>query len=195
MSSSSSTPMSIDDLLPPERPLTDMNNNELIDEFRALVGQMKDGLLRAYNKEHNKEKARRCAERVSRAVTILSTRQTGEIIDKQDEIVMLRNEYNALRAEYFDLRDEYLDLSNAFSDLEDQCQLLFDLYIRTRDLNNRQLEQIRNNAIADHHNIRRLQRQIAVLRIQNQWHRFRHINPPPIIHQPQQPDQIWLLLQ
>src|SRR5215213_3759644 len=175
MSSSSSTPMSLDDLLPPERPLTDMNNNELIDEFCALVGQMKDGLIRAHKKEHNKEKARRCAERVSRAVTILSTRQTGEIIDKQDEIVVLRYEYNALRTEYFNLKEEYLDLSNAFSDLEDQRQLLFDLYTRTRDLNNRQLEQIRNNAIADHHNIRRLQRQIAVLRIQNQWHRFRHI--------------------
>ena len=61
--------------------------------------------------------------------------------------------------------------------------------MRTRQ----QLERKNDIILADQHNIRRLKKQIAILKIQNQWRQFRLINPPPIIP-PQQTNQVWLLL-
>ena len=49
---------------------------------------------------------------------------------------------------------------------------------------------------ADQHNIRRLKKIIAVLKIQNQWRHFRFLNAPlnPLPPVPQPINQVWLLL-
>lgn len=83
-----------------------------------------------------------------------------------DRIVHLLGEIDHIREVQNQLEDEYGDLENMLADT-----------IRADDLH-----------------IRRLKRQIAILRIQNQWRQFRLMNPPPVIHPPiQQIDQTWLL--
>ena len=182
----------MDDPITPERPLEGMGNDEIMDEIQYLITAMRDEIIKAYKQEYSKENARCIASRLTSAVTHLSIRQNGKILDKQDEIDILQNNFNTLRYTYFELRDNYNDLANIASDLEDRSQLVFNQYMRTRQ----QLERKNNIILADQHNIRRLKKQIAILKIQNQWRQFRLINLPPIAPPPiQQIDQIWLLLQ
>lgn len=83
-----------------------------------------------------------------------------------DRIVRLMGEIDHMREVHNQLEDEYEDLENMLADT-----------IQADDLH-----------------IRRLKRQIAILKIQNQWRQFRLINPPPVIHPPiQQINQTWLL--
>ena len=182
----------MDDPVTLEKPLEEMDNDEIMDEIQYLTTAMRDGIIKAYKQDYSKENARRIASRLTSAVTHLSIRQNGKILDKQDEIDILQNNFNTLRYTYFELRDNYGDLANIASDLEDRNQLVFNQYMRTRQ----QLERKNDIILADQHNIRRLKKQIAILKIQNQWRQFRLINPPPIAPLPvQQIDQIWLLLQ
>ena len=58
---------------------------------------------------------------------------------------------------------------------------LYDRYIKWKDKSHDTRQLILNlnqQILADQYNIRRLNHQIAILRIQTQWFRFRAINPP-----------------
>ena len=80
--------------------------------------------------------------------------------------------------------------------MQDELDMLQDEYNDlVRQYNN--IRQASRNIITrQDQDIVGLRRQVAVLRIQNQWRQFRLLNPPLNPPQPQQPsDTIWLLLQ
>lgn len=180
----------MDDSVTLEKPLEEMNSDEIMDEIQYLITAMKDGIIMAYKQERSKENARRIARRLTSAVTHLSIRQNGKVLDKQNEIDILQNNFNTLRYTYFELKDNYGDLANIASDLEDRSQLVFNQYIHTRQ----QLERKNNIILADQHNIRRLNRQKFVLKLANRQLQNRLANIPIVA--PSQPvDQIWLVFQ
>ena len=180
----------MDDPVTLEKPLEEMNNDEIMDEIQYLTIAMRDGIIKAYKQEHSKENARRIASRLTSAVTHLSIRQNGKILDKQNEIDILQNNFKTLRYTYFELRDNYGDLANIASDLEDRSQLVFNQYTRTKQ----QLERKNNIILADQHNIRRLNRQKFILKLANRQLQNRLANIP-IVAPPQPVDQIWLIFQ
>ena len=54
----------MDDPVTLEKPLEEMNNDEIMDEIRYLTIAIRDGIIKAYKQEHSKENARRIASRL-----------------------------------------------------------------------------------------------------------------------------------
>ena len=112
-----------------------------------------------------------------------------DIEDKEYGINDLLARIHAIDGERERLQEEVtraLELIGTYTRLVDEYRRNYD-----------ELQEVATNSVqADRLNIRRLNRTIAVLKIQNQWRRFRllnaPLNPPPPVPQPI--NQVWLLL-
>ena len=154
------------DPLPGEIDITDYNNVGLVEEIRRVVGLTTNSLINAYRNESSKDDARRAGARIIQASRLLYTRYNGDLIEGRIKLDDMQDELDMLQDENNDLVRRYNNLRQA-----------------SRNIITRQDQ-----------DIVRLRRQVAVLRIQNQWRQFRLLNPPPVHPPPQPPtDQVWLL--
>lgn len=151
------------DPLPGEMDIVDNNNLELVEEIRRVVGLMTNSLINAYRSENSKDDARRAGARIIQASRLLYTRYNGDLIEERIKLDDKQDELDILQDEYNDFVRRYNNLRQA-----------------SRNIITRQDQDIVG-----------LRRQVAVLRIQNQWRQFRLLNPPPVV-QPQT-EQVWLL--
>jgi hypothetical protein len=153
------------DPLPDEADITDNDNAGLVEEIRRVVGLMTNSLINAYKNERSKDDARRAGARITQASRLLYTRYNGDLIEGRIKLNDMQDELDMLQDEYNDLVRRYNNLRQA-----------------SRNIITRQDQDIVG-----------LRRQVAVLRIQNQWRQFRLLNPP-VNPLPQPPtDQAWLL--
>ena len=154
------------DTLPGEIDITDYNNVGLVEEIRRVVGLTTNSLINAYKNESSKDDARRAGARIIQASRLLYTRYNGDLIEGRIKLDDMQDELDMSQDENNDLVRRYNNLRQA-----------------SRNIITRQDQDIVG-----------LRRQVAVLRIQNQWRQFRLLNPPPINPLPQPPaDQVWLL--
>ena len=154
------------DPLPGEIDITDYNNVGLVEEIRRVVGLVTNSLINAYRNESSKDDARRAGARIIQASRLLYTRYNGDLIEGQIKLDDMQDELDMLQDEYNALVRRYNNLRQA-----------------SRNIITRQDQ-----------GVVRLKRQVAVLRIQNQWRQFRLLNPPPVNPLPQPPiNQTWLL--
>src|SRR5437868_2272014 len=156
------------DPLPEEVDIVDNNNAELVDEIRRVASLMANSLINAYRSERSKNDARRAEARINQATRLLYTRYNGDLIEERIKLDDKQDEFDILQDEYNDLVHRYNNLRQAS----------------------------RNIITHQDQDIVGLRRQVAVLRIQNQWRQFRLLNPPPVhpLPPPQPSDTIWLLL-
>ena len=154
------------DLLPGEIDITDYNNVGLVEEIWRVVGLTTNSLINAYRSERSKDNARRAGARIIQASRLLYTWYNGDLIEERIKLDDKQDELDILHDEYNDLVRRYNNLRQA-----------------SRNIITRQDQDIVG-----------LRRQVAVLRIQNQWRQFRLLNLPPVNPPPQPPtDQAWLL--
>ena len=149
------------DPLPGEADILDLDNRALIEDIEGLVNLMCNSLNNAYRNDRSRDNVTRAQTRIVRSVRLLLTRCIGDVEE-------IRMELNDKIDEFDMLQDEYNDLVRKY---ENRRQASRNMVTRL------------DRAIAEN------KRQIAVLRIQNQWRQFRLINLPP---QPPN-DQVWLL--
>ena len=155
------------DPLPGEIDIIDYNNVGLIEEIRRVVGLVTNSLISAYKSESSKNDARRAGARIIQASRLLYTRYNGDLIEGRIKLDDMQDELDMLQDENNDLVRRYNNLRQAS----------------------------RNSITRQDQDIVRLRRQVAVLRIQNQWRQFRLLNPPVNPLPPPQPiNQVWLLL-
>src|SRR5436190_17324396 len=124
---------------------------------------MSNSLVNAYKSERSKADARRAETRIIQASRLLYTRYNGDLIEERIKLDDMQDELDMLQDENNDLVRRYNNLRQA-----------------SRNIITRQDQ-----------GVVRLKRQVAVLRIQNQWRQFRLLNPPPVAQPPT--DQTWLL--
>ena len=157
------------DPLPGEADIVDNDNAGLVEEIRRVAGLMTNSLVNAYRNESSKDDARRAGARIIQASRLLYTRYNGDLIEGRIKLDDMQDEFDMLQDEYNALVYRYNNLKQA-----------------SRNIITRQDQDVVG-----------LRRQVAVLRIQNQWRQFRLLNLPPVNPLPQlQPsDTIWLLLQ
>jgi len=156
------------DPLPGEADIADNDNAGLVEEIRRVAGLMTNSLVNAYRIESSKNDARRAGARIIQASRLLYTRYNGDLIEGRIKLDDMQDEFDMLQDEYNALVYRYNNLKQA-----------------SRNIITRQDQDVVG-----------LRRQVAVLRIQNQWRQFRLLNLPPVNPLPQlQPsDTIWLLL-
>ena len=155
-----------EDLPPDEVDITDNDNAGLVEEIRRVIGLMTNSLINAYRSERSKDDARRAGARIIQASRLLYTRYNGDLIEGRIKLDDMQDELDMLQDEYNDLVRQYNNIRQA-----------------SRNIITRQDQDIVG-----------LRRQVAVLRIQNQWRQFRLLNLPPVNSPPQPPtDQAWLL--
>src|SRR5436190_24191473 len=123
---------------------------------------MSNSLVNAYKSERSKADARRAGARIIQASRLLYTRYNGDLIEERIKLDDIQDELDMLQDENNDLVRRYNNLRQA-----------------SRNIITRQDQDIVG-----------LRRQVAVLRIQNQWRQFRLMNMPL---NPPQTDQAWLL--
>ena len=153
------------DPLPGEVDIVDIDNEGLVQDIQGLVGLLSNSLCNAYKNDRSKNDVRRAQSRINRATRLIITRHIGEMMEAKDKFDDKQEEFDILQDEYNDLIRRHNNLRQASRNM----------VTRLGDENDR------------------LRRQIAVLRIQNQWRQFRLLNLPPIAP-PQRIDQVWLLL-
>src|SRR5215212_4682622 len=154
------------DPLPGEADIADNDNAGLVEEIRRVAGLMTNSLVNAYRNESSKDDARRAGARIIQASRLLYTRYNGDLIEGRIKLDDMQDEFDMLQDEYNALVYRYNNLKQA-----------------SRNIITRQDQDVVG-----------LRRQVAVLRIQNQWRQFRLLNLPPVNPLPQlQPsDTIWL---
>src|SRR5438876_7830474 len=153
---------------PDEVDITDNDNAGLVEEIRRVVGLTTNSLINAYKSERSKDDARRAGARIIQASRLLYTRYNGDLIEGRIKLDDMQDELDMMQDEYNDLVRQYNNIRQV-----------------SRNIITRQDQDIVG-----------LRRQVAVLRIQNQWRQFRLLNPPVNpLPQPQPSDTIWLLLQ
>ena len=150
------------DPLPGEIDITDYNNVGLVEEIRRVIGLTTNSLINAYKNESSKDDARRAGARIIQASRLLYTRYNGDLIEERIKLDDMQDELDMLQDENNDLVRRYNNLRQA-----------------SRNIITRQDQDIVG-----------LRRQVAVLRIQNQWRQFRLLNPPI---NPLPTEQAWLL--
>ena len=151
---------------PDEVNITDNDNAGLVEEIRRVVGLTTNSLINAYKSERSKDDARRAGARIIQASRLLYTRYNGDLIEGRIKLDDMQDELDMMQDEYNDLVRRYNNIRQA-----------------SRNIITRQDQDIVG-----------LRRQVAVLRIQNQWCQFRLLNLPPINPLPQPlTDQAWLL--
>ena len=153
------------DPLPGEIDIVDNNNVGLVEEIHRVVGLMTNSLVNAYRSESSKDDARRAGARIIQASRLLYTRYNGDLIEERIKLDDKQDELDMLQDEYNDLVRRYNNVKQASRNI-----------ITRQDQDND-----------------RFRRQIAVLRIQNQWRQFRLLNPPLNPPQPPLTEQVWLI--
>ena len=151
---------------PDEVDITDNDNAGLVEEIQRVIGLMTNSLINAYKSERSKDDARRAEARIIQASRLLYTRYNGDLIEGRIKLDDMQDELDMMQDEYNDLVRRYNNIRQA-----------------SRNIITRQDQDIVG-----------LRRQVAVLRIQNQWRQFRLLNLPSVNPPPQPPtDQAWLL--